>query len=296
MKMKKKLTREAIIGIVTIVSIGLLYFGINYLKGVNLFKPFNHYYVEFKKVKDLTVSSPVYVEGFKVGLVRSIRYDYKTTDKIIVEISLEDVMKINRGSYIVLENSFLSGASLHIYLNKYVDEFAKSGDALEGRLGEDMMVSVQEKILPGVEAILPKIDSILTGLQNIVNHPALAQSLTHIEQTTGNLEVSTKQLNLLLNKDVPVIISDLQKITANFTEVSEGLKDLDIDTTINSVNQTLANLKLTTDKLNSKDNSLGLLLNDKSLYINLNGALDNTSSLLLDLKENPKRYVHFSLF
>jgi phospholipid/cholesterol/gamma-HCH transport system substrate-binding protein len=294
--MKKKLTREAIIGIVTIVSIGLLYFGINYLKGVNLFKPVNRYYVEFKKVKDLTVSSPVYVEGFKVGLVRNILYDYKTTDKIIVEISLEDMMKVNRGSYIVLENSFLSGASLNIHLNKYVDEFAKSGDVLEGRLGEDMMVSVQEKILPGVEAILPKIDSILTGLQHIVNHPALTQSLAHIEQSTGSLEVSTRQLNLMLSKDVPVIISDLQKITANFTEVSEELKGLDINTTINSVNQTLANLKLTTDKLNSTDNSLGLLLNDKSLYINLNSTLDNTSNLLLDLKENPKRYVHFSLF
>jgi phospholipid/cholesterol/gamma-HCH transport system substrate-binding protein len=138
--MKKKLTKEAIIGIVTIVSIGLLYFGINYLKGVNLFKPVNHYYVEFKKIKDLTVSSPVYVEGFKIGLVRSVHYDYKTTDKIIVEISLEDAMRINRGSYIVLENSFLSGASLHIYLNKYVDEFVKSGDALEGRLDEDMIL------------------------------------------------------------------------------------------------------------------------------------------------------------
>jgi phospholipid/cholesterol/gamma-HCH transport system substrate-binding protein len=294
--MKKKLTREAIIGIVTIVSIGLLYFGINYLKGVNLFKPVNHYYVEFKKVKDLTVSSPVYVEGFKVGLVRSIRYDYKATDKITVEISLEDVMRINRGSYIVLENSFLSGASLHIHLNKYVDEFVKPGSALEGRLGEDMMVSVQEKILPGVEAMLPRIDSILAGLQRIVDHPALTQSLTYIERTTGNLEVSTRQLNLLLNKDVPVIISDLRKITANFSEVSEELNGLDINTTINSVNQTLANLKLTTDKLNSKDNSLGLLLNDKSLYINLNGTLDNASNLLLDLKENPKRYVHFSLF
>jgi phospholipid/cholesterol/gamma-HCH transport system substrate-binding protein len=294
--MKKKLTREAIIVIVTIVSIGLLYFGINYLKGVNLFKPVNHYYVEFKKVKDLTVSSPVYVEGFKVGLVRSIHYDYKTTDKITVEISLEDVMRINRGSYIVLENSFLSGASLHIHLNKYVDEFVKSGGSLEGRLGEDMMASVQEKILPGVEAMLPKIDSILTGLQRIVDHPALTQSLTYIERTTGNLEVSTRQLNLLLNKDVPVIVSDLQKITTNFAEVSEELKDLDINTTINSVNQTLANLKLTTDKLNSKDSSLGLLLNDKSLYINLNATLDNASNLLLDLKENPKRYVHFSLF
>ncbi|MDR0431410.1 MAG: MlaD family protein [Tannerellaceae bacterium] len=294
--MKKKLTREAKIGIVTIVSIGLFYFGLNYLKGVNLFKPVNHYYVTFAKVKGLTVSSPVYVEGFKVGLVRSINYDYKTTERITVEISLDDAMKINRGSYISLESNFLSGASLHINLNKYVGEYMKSGETIEGRLGEDMMFSVQEKILPDVEAMLPKIDSILLGLQNIINHPALSQSLTHIERTTSNLDASSRQLNQLLNNDVPVIVSDLRKITGNFTEMSEELKSLDLNTTISSVNQTLANLKLTSDKLHSKDNTLGLLMNDNSLYLNLNNALDNTSKLLLDLKENPKRYVRFSVF
>ena len=294
--MKKKLTREAIIGIVTIISIGLLYFGINYLKGVNLFKPANHYFVEFSKVKELTVSSPIYVEGFKIGLVRNLHYDYKTTDRIIVEISLDDAMKVNRGSYIVLENNFLSGSALHIKLNKYVDEFLKSGETIEGRLGEDLMANIQDNIMPGVEVLLPKMDSILVGLQTIVNHPALSQSLNHIERTTNNLEISSRQLNQLLNKDVPVIISDLRKITGNFTEVSEELKNLDLNQTINSVNQTLANLKLATDKINSKDNSLGLLLNDNSLYMNLNNTLDNTSKLLIDLKENPKRYVHFSIF
>lgn len=293
---KKGLTKEAKIGIVTIISIGLLYFGVNYLKGINLFKPVNHYYVTFANVKDIAVSSPVYVEGFKVGLVRSITYDYKTTDKITVEISLDNDMRINKGSYIVVENNFLSGASLHINLNKYVSDFMKSGETIEGRLGEDMMSTVQNNILPGVEALLPKIDSILIGLQTLVNHPALSQSLEHIESTTANLEVSSRQLNRLLTNDVPVIVSDLKLITTNFNEVSEHLKGLDLQSTINSVNATLANLQLTTDKLNSKDNSIGLLLNDRALYENLNSTMDHASRLLLDFKEHPKRYVHFSLF
>jgi phospholipid/cholesterol/gamma-HCH transport system substrate-binding protein len=294
--MKKGFTKEAKIGIITIAAISLLYVGINYLKGINLFKPSNQYFVSFDNVKDVTISSPVFVEGFKVGLVRSISYDYTTTDKIKVEISLDDEMRINKGSYVVIVRSFLGGAELHLRLNKYTAEYMKSGETLEGRMGGDMIGSVQDSLLPALEGLLPKIDSILTGLHTLINHPALSQSLDHIEKTTDNLETSSRQLRLLMDQDVPVIISDLKTVSHNFSGISEDLKNLDLQTTVRSVNETLANLKLVTEKFNSKDNSLGLLLNDNSLYYNINGTLDNASKLLLDLRENPKRYVHFSLF
>jgi ABC-type transport system involved in resistance to organic solvents, periplasmic component len=294
--MKRGLTNEAKIGLVTIVSLALLYFGINYLKGINLFKPSNHYFVTFDNVKDVTVSSPVFVEGFKVGLVKSISYDYSTTDKITVEVSLEDKMKINRGSYIIIEQSFLGGAELHIHLNKYVDDHYVSGSVIEGRMSEGMMDMVQSKILPGVEQMLPKLDSILSGLQVLVNSPALTNSLSNIEVTTKNLEQSTLALNNILRTDISAIVSDFKVISNNFTEMSEELKGLDIKTTMASVNATIENLRITTDKLNSSDNSMGLLLNDKELYLNLNETAGNASKLLLDLRENPKRYVRFSVF
>ena len=294
--MKTVFTKEAKIGLVSIVSLALLYLGINYLKGVNLFKPVNHYYVAFTNVKGVTVSSPVYVEGFKVGLVREIAYDYDTTGKITVLVSLEDKMRINKGSYITVVNSFLSGAELHIHLNTFVDDYLRSGDTIEGRIETDMMTSVQENLLPGVERMLPKLDSILGGLQTLVNHPALTQSLTHVEQTTASLEQASRRMNQLLANDVPVIVENLKGITANFESVSGQMKELDLVGTMQTVNATLANLKLTTDKLNSSDNSLGLLLNDRQLYDNLNGTMENASLLLLDLREHPKRYVHFSLF
>ena len=294
--MKSVFTKETKIGLVTIVSLALLYLGNNYLKGNNQFEAVNHYYVSLSNVKGVTISSPVFVDGFKVGLVRDIIYDYDTTGKIIVEVSLEDKMRLNKGSYIAVVNTFLSGAELHIHLNTYVDDFLKPGSTLEGRMEEDMMQSVQEKILPSVENLLPKIDTILGSLQTLIAHPALAQSLNHIEKTTSNLEVSTRQLNQMLSKDVPGIVNNLKTMTDNFSEVSANLKELDLATTVNSINATLANLKLTTDKLNSTDNSIGLLLNDKGLYDNLNSTMDNASKLLLDLRENPKRYVHFSVF
>ncbi|WP_085536745.1 MlaD family protein [Massilibacteroides vaginae] len=294
--MKLGFTKEAKIGLVTIISLALIYVGINYLKGINLFKPVNHYYVSCSNVKEVTVSSPVFVEGFKVGLVRSISYDYSTTDKIIVEISLEDKMRINKGSYISVEKSLLSGGELHLHLNKYVDDYLKSGDTIEGRNGDDMMASLQTNILPGVEQLLPKLDSILYGLQQVVNHPGLTSSLDHIESTTRNLNQSTVYLNSILRNDIPVIVGNLKTISTDFTDVSKELKELDLSTTMNLVNSTIENLKLTTDKLNSTDNSIGLLLNDKELYLNLNETSSNASKLLLDFKENPKRYVHFSLF
>ena len=183
-----------------------------------------------------------------------------------------------------------------IHLNKYVTDYLTPGDTLEGHMSDDIMGTVQDKLLPQVVDLIPKIDSILVGLNTIVNHPALNQSLNQIERTTGNLEASTRQLNSLLSKDVPVIVSDLKMITSNFAEMSTEMKGLDLETTVNSMNATLGNLKLTTEKLNSSDNSLGLLLNDKALYENLNSTADNASKLLIDLKQNPKRYVHFSVF
>ena len=294
--MKTVVTKEAKIGLVSIVSLALLYLGINYLKGVNLFKPVNHYYVAFSNVKGVTVSSPVFVEGFKVGLVREISYDYDTTGKISVLVSLEDKMRINKGSYITVVNSFLGGAELHIHLNTFVDDYFKSGDTIEGRMESDMMTAVQENLLPSIERMMPKLDSILGGLQTLVNHPALTQSLAHVEQTTASLAHSSRQLDQMLVKDVPVIVENLKGITTNFESVSGQLKALDLAGTMQAVDATLANLKLTTDKLNSADNSLGLLLNDRQLYDNLNGTMENASLLLLDLREHPKRYVHFSLF
>ena len=294
--MKSIFTKEAKIGLVSIISVALLYIGINYLKGINLFKPTNHYIVACSNVKGVTISSPVYVEGFKVGLVSDIVYDYNAVDKISIDITLEDHMKINKGSYITIVNSFLGGGELHIHLNKYIDDYLKPGATIEGRMEADMMQSVQDKILPQVELLLPKIDSILGGLQTLVNHPALAQSLEHIEKTTNSLAASSRQLNQVLSKDVPGIVNDLKVITGNFADVSTDLKKLDLVTTVNAVNETLANVKQMTQKLNSKDNSMGLLLNDRSFYDNLNSTADNASKLLLDLRENPKRYVHFSVF
>ena len=294
--MRSVLTKEARIGLITIVSLVLLYIGVNYLKGINLFKPTNHYYVECSNVKGITISSPVFVDGFHVGVVRAIEYDYSTTDRMLVQVDLADKMRINSGSDVLVINTLLAGAELHVRLNKSATTFLASGDIMKGRIEEDLMQSVQGELLPSVVTLMPKIDSILVGLNALVNHPALAQSLSNMEQTTHSLDASARLLNGMLSKDIPLLFSDLKNITSNFSTVSSNLKALDVAQTLNTMNATLANLKLTTDKLNDSKSTLGLLLNDRKLYDNLNGTMDQASKLLIDLQENPKKYIHVSVF
>jgi phospholipid/cholesterol/gamma-HCH transport system substrate-binding protein len=159
-----------------------------------------------------------------------------------------------------------------------------------------MMTTVQEKLLPQIAELIPTLDSILYGLQQVVNHPALSQSLNHIATTTAQLELSSRQLNQLLGNDVPVIVDNLKTTTGNFAQLSDEWKNLNLTYSVNTLNQTLDNLNVITTQLHSSDNSLGLLLNDTTLYRNLNLTLENLSNLLIDLKQHPNRYVHFSVF
>lgn len=296
--MKKIFTKEVIIGLVTLVSLFVLYSGVNYLKGINILKPANHYYVLMPNVSELQTSSPVYVDGFKVGLVNSIEYMYNSSayENIMVQISLDKQMKIQTGSYVELKSGLTSGAFLNLILNKYVSTYHQVGDTIAGKTEIGLMEKVSQELLPQVENILPRLDSILLGIQILVNHPALTESLNHIESTTSNLQKTSRDLNTLLVNDVSEIVSNLNKISSDFSVVSENMKELDFQKTFDKVDKVLANLDQMTEQLNNPGSSLGLLLNDRSLYDNLDTTAKKASDLLHDLKENPKRYVHFSIF
>ena len=294
--MKKYVTKEMIIGLVTIISLFVLYFGFNYLKGINIFKPTNHYYVKMHNVTELQKSSPVYINGFKVGLVNDIQYDFEHQDIVIVLISLDKSMKVQTGSYVELSSGFTSGASLSLKLNQYVSTYCDVGDTIEGILKPSLMDQVSEDLLPQIEKLLPRIDTILYGLQIITTHPALIESLNNIAQTSANLEVASSQLNQLMSNDISIIMNDFKAISSNFSTFSSELSKINFQTTMNSVNETLENLSQVSVQLNDKNNSLGLLMNDRQLYDNLNSTANNAALLLDDFKKNPKRYIHFSVF
>jgi len=293
--MKKYFSKEVIIGLVTVISLGLLFFGLNYLKGVNIFKPSNLYYVRMPDVSELQNSGPVFVDGFKVGLVSAMAYDYQERN-VVVQISLDKKMKVPTGSQVEIKTGLTSGGYLNLKLNQYVSTYHQIGDTLEGISQKGIMEKVSQDMLPQLEVLLPRLDTILQGIQFLVKHPALTQSLEQLSATTANLEKSSKQLNVLLSNDIPPIMANLKQVSSDFTVVSSQLKQMDLNATMGKVDKTLQNLNQTTAQLQSKDNSLGLLLNDRLLYDHLDSTILNASNLLLDLRLNPKRYVNISVF
>ena len=294
--MKKWFGKEAKIALSVLISILILYVGINYLKGINVMKPSNYYYVQFPSVGGLAQSAPVMIDGYKVGLVQEIVYDYDTNQTIKVLLNLDKKLKIPVDSRVYLETDMLGASSVVIDLNPHVSEYYEHGALLQGEVKSGLMQSLQSELLPQVVVLLPKLDSILSGLQTLVNDPALVSSVKRLDRITANLERSSVQLSGMMQNDVPVILDNVQGITAQINQFSDTLNALPLQSTMASVQKTSYNLQQITSRLTSPDNSLGLLLNDRGLYDRANGVLGSVDSLMIDLRLNPKRYVHFSLF
>lgn len=287
--------KEVKIGIIGIIALGLLIFGLNYLRGVSMFKSSRSFYVEFNNINGLPTSSPVFANGYKIGLVRDIQYNYEKLGSVIVEVQLDKEMRIPTGSRGELVTEMLGTVKMNLILNLESQTYLQPGDTLEGYANNGLM-GAAETMIPKVEQLLPKMDSILHSLNTLLADPALTATLHNAEAVTSNLKTTTNELNKLMNGDLPQITHNLVTISDNVASISNNLKDIDYATTISRIDSTLYNIRLLTDKLNSRDNTIGLLFNDPSLYQNLNATTANAASLLEDLKIHPKRYVHFSLF
>lgn len=293
-----KISKEVKIGIAFIIAIIILYYGISFLKGVNLFKPSNSYMVVFDDIAGLTQSTPVTLNGFRVGLVSSMKLDPENQHRIVVYLNMDKGVKVPKGSKMSLDVSMLGSATILFEANPYTMENYSSSDTIIGIRKKGMM-DAADRIVPQVEQIIPKIDSILIGLQTIVNSPALTQSLADINKITGDLAKSTKQLNTMmvaLNKDVPAITGNLNTMSSNLAGVSGQFKQMDLASTYKSIDNTVKNIEGLSNKMNSKDSSLGLLLNDRQLYDSINTTISNVSLLLKDVRENPSRYINVKVF
>ena len=287
--------KEVKIGLIGILAIGMLIFGINYLRGVAMFKSSRSYYVEFNNINGLPVSSPVFANGYKIGLVRDIQYNYEKLGTVTVEVEVEEGMRIPTGSKGELVTEMLGTVKMNLLLNLESQNYLQPGDTLQGFANNGIM-GVAETMVPKLEQMLPKMDSILNSLNKLMADPALAATLHNAEQVTANLTVTTHELNKLMKNDLPKITGNLNSMTDNLNTISYNLKGIDYAATMRSIDSTLYNVRVLTNKLNSKDNTIGLLFNDPTLYNNLSATTSNAASLLEDLKSHPKRYVHFSLF
>ena len=309
--MKKLFNKEFKIGVFVIIAIIILIFGIDYLKGINLFNPANFYYVTYDNVQGLEVAAPVTCNGFKVGQVREINFDYSNPGKIKVLLALNKDFKVPENSTALIASTMLSGSYIDIRMGNSKKTLAIGSD-IPSQSSNDLMAALNDDIMPAVSKVLPKIDSLMNNLNEITSNlavlsadPSLPASLHRIDGITGNVYAVTSDFRHvssglkgqipLMMRNVSAITYGLDTVTTNLGTLSCQLKSLPLNATMDNVNQITANLEKFSERLNDEKSSLGLLMNDPELYNRLNSVAANVDSLIVDIKKNPKRYISIKL-
>ncbi|MBD5276638.1 MAG: MCE family protein [Bacteroides sp.] len=297
--MKSALKKELMIGALAILALAILIFGIDFLKGINVFKAANYYYVEYTDVEGLAISAPVNLNGFKVGQVREINYEFENPGHVKVELSLDRQLKLPVGTQAVLATDLLGTATINLRPGAS-QEMCEVGSSLEGVTDKGLMGGVST-MMPSIEGIFPKIDTLLTNLNAITADPALTASVKRLDGITANLELTTQRLSALMatlppvTRDVKAATANLDSITGDMAVLTGRLRELPVDSLSADIAATLANLRALSDELKNPDGSLGMLMNNPELYNNLNSTVSSLDSLFVDIKRNPKRYISIKL-
>jgi phospholipid/cholesterol/gamma-HCH transport system substrate-binding protein len=294
----KKFSKEIQIALVAIVGIVVLFFGLQFLKGLTVFSTDSNYYVKFKDISGLSSSSPVYANGYRVGVVENIIYDFEGEGDIVAVVGINNEMHMPKGTTADIVSDLLGNIKLELKLGDKAAGVLAPGDTIIGGQEKGAMAKAAE-IIPQVQSLLPKLDSILVSVNALLADPALAHSLHNVEQITSSLKSTSNDLNRLttsLNRQMPQMLENADGLLANTNNLTRNLSELDLASTMQKVDHTLRNVEQMTAKLNSNEGTLGLLMRDPGLYNNLNSTMMHADSLMIDLKQHPKRYVHFSVF
>jgi len=305
--MKKIFSKEVIIGICAALTILILVFGIDYLKGVNVFKASNYYYISYTNVAGLAQSAPVNINGFKVGQVREIEYEFDNPGHVKVEVSLDKALRIPKGTKACLISDMLGTASIELKMPASND-FMDVGSTIEGTVPGGLMDNIANDVMPGVTNMLPKMDSLISNANMLIASEDLRQSIARLNHVMANLENSTSQLSRIMSQIAPAatkagtvmtnateITENLNKISHDLTSVSATLKEMPLDSTLNNINRITTDLSAVTAAISSKDSSIGKLLYSDGFYNNINHTVSSLDSLFIDIKKNPKRYISIKL-
>ena len=239
----KFFTKEVRIALVAIVGIVILFFGLNFLKGMSVFSNDNVYYIKFKNISGLSASNPIYADGYQVGVVKDINYDYQNSGNVIVEFTVDHDLRIPKGSSAVIESDLMGNVKMNLLLANNPRQRVEPGDTLSGTLSEGMMGAVT-RMVPVLEQTVSKVDSLLDNLNRITGDPAIVASLHNVQTITGDLTVSTRELNRLLsqtNRALPQMVGKANGVLDNTNRLTANLADVDVAGTMAKVDQTLAN-------------------------------------------------------
>ncbi len=308
-----KITNETKAGILAAVAIAILIVGYSFLKGNDVFSSQTEFYAKYDNVEGLTVSNPVLINGYQIGRVAELTL--QPNGQIIARLNIDPEYEIPKNTIARLESTSLLGGKGIIFELGNSRIYAKDGDTLKSNIKKDFMQQVQP-MQKKAENLVARLDSILTSVNTILNpkfQKDVNRSFASIANSLETLESTTKKFDHLVGSEsnrLSTIFANLESISNNFKQnnqkinsimsnldqVSDNFARANFSQTVENANKAVSDLQITINKINNGKGSLGQLVNDQNLYNNLNNAAQNLDKLMIDLKANPKRYLHFSVF
>ena len=276
-------SRELKVGILAIVCLGILYFGFNFLKGVNIFSPTKVYVGTFDRVNGLTAQAPVYIKGYQVGLVESIQYDFKQSPAFTVVVSIDKTIELSRGTQMALvADGMLGGGAIELQLPPLMNRAMpyQNGDTLPTQIVPGLMDNLQTGLLAQLDSILTEANNLLATLNNEMEQGSLRATLQNVEHITNDLTVSSKDIRKLTHHQLPAIIKQVDTTLVSLQGIVADVQTADIQHVITSLDYTINMLNHT---LQSENGTLGLLLNDTQLHDNLNATLQNLDAAIMNI-------------
>ena len=302
------MSKEFKTGLIALVIIIGFIWGYNFLKGQNLIDTGTRIFkVEYGKIGGLTRSSAVTINGLKVGKVDKIEFN-TTKEKrghLIVTFIVENEFQFSKKSIVkIYSPNPLSGSNLAIVPN-YEGEMAVSGDILQGEMEESLFTSIGERLNPlqqKIEKVIVKADTLFSGINKILNDETvdgINNSVSNLAATIADIRSTIQHVNSLVvdnQENLKVTFENTRNITENFSKLSDSLTTVNINQIVQKAENAVDNFNELSKKINSGDGYIAKLINDKKMYNNLEAATKELEELLRDIKLNPKRYVHFSIF
>jgi len=292
---KKFFTKEVRIGLAFVVALALFIYGANFLKGIDLFSPTKTYYLTYDNLDGLVVSNGVFIKGYKVGQVKEIRYDFKQEHPFTVEIIVNDDIEIPEGSTAYLyDASMLGGKGINLVFSDS-KKYHKDKDSLKTDVEVGLFGQLAE-VVPDLRKTVADADSAIVSVNNLLNSAELQATIENMDGTMKNVKSMSAHLDYMIRVKFPPILNDVDSVVGDVRTVTSQLKEADYKNIMFRLDTTMQNVQALTEKINSPEGTVGQLLTNRSLYDRIDQTVESANALVVDLKANPKRYVHFSLF
>lgn len=278
-----KISRELKVGVLAILCGVILYFGLNFLKGINIFSSTSSYVGQYEKISGLTEQAPVYIKGYQVGLVERIQYDFTQSPAFTVAVSVNKDIMLPEGTQMALvADGLLGGMAVELILptQQTGATIYEKGDTLPSIIVPGLFDNLEQGVLAKLDSVLSETTTLVAGLNDEMSNGNLRKALQNVERITQDLQVSGSDLRKLTHNQLPAIVAKVDTTMTGFAAVASDVRDANIVSLVDSINTVIRGVN---QAINSQDGTLGLLLNDKELYENLNVALQDLDNVVLNI-------------